>query len=441
MVKSVLYEERKRLQKAVSLMIVAVMILCFMSTMGGLTVSAADTAQEAGEFQVTTVFNTPSLVANQMLTAKVTATNISNVPYSDKKDVLVIVGLYDSSGTMNNVSYISKGISYKGTEILSAGFKLPSDIKGCIVKAFMWDGVDLKSSNMTPISNVVQIPQEIITKSPTQKPTVTPTVTPTKTPTVAPTKTPTVTPTETPTKTPSVTPTATNKPVTPLPYKPTIYIAGDSTVQTYRSSYYPQTGWGQVLGNYLTSGVAIDNRAIAGRSSRTFVDEGRLDSILSVIKANDYLFIQFGHNDASASKPERYAAPYTTYKDYLKKFVDGAKKHNAIPVLITPVGRLNYKNNTFVNDFPDYCKAMKQVATEQNVKLIDLNTKSLNYYTSIGYNGTKSLFLILPANVYPNFPNGSNDYTHFQEKGAKQIARLVSDGIKEINVPISSYVK
>jgi len=84
---------------------------------------------------------------------------------------------------------------------------------------------------------------------------------------------------------------------------------------------------------------------------QSFVEEGRLDSILSVIKPGDYLFIQFGHNDADISKPERYSAPYTTYKEYLRKYVDGARQKGAIPVLITPVARLNYKNNAFVNDF------------------------------------------------------------------------------------------
>jgi len=223
--------------------------------------------------------------------------------------------------------------------------------------------------------------------------------------------------------------------VTPEPTpegKITIYIASDSTAQTYRASYAPQAGWGQFLGQYFTSNIVVDNRAIAGRSSKSFVIEGRLDEILNVIKPGDYLFIQFGHNDATITNPDRYAAPYTTYKEYLGKYVDGARQKGAIPILITPVARLNYKNNSFVNDFPDYCIAMKQVAEEKNVKLIDLMTKSLNYYTSIGYNETYKLFMVSVNNT---------DYTHFTEKGAEQIARLVSQGVKEINLDISKYLK
>ncbi|HEX3046007.1 MAG TPA: rhamnogalacturonan acetylesterase [Bacillota bacterium] len=213
---------------------------------------------------------------------------------------------------------------------------------------------------------------------------------------------------------------------------PTVYICGDSTVQTYNSSYYPQAGWGQMIPNYFTTNVKFDNRAIGGRSSRTFITEGRLDSILSVIKPNDYLFVQFGHNDADSSKPERYCAPYTTYKDYLRQYVDRARQYNAIPVLITPVARLHYVNGAFVNDFPDYCTAMKQVATEKNCLLIDLMTKSLNYLTSVGYNEAYTLYMV---------SSNGTDYTHFTEKGATQMARLVAQGVKEINVTISQYVK
>lgn len=236
----------------------------------------------------------------------------------------------------------------------------------------------------------------------------------------------TSTTTPTPTRTGTPTPTIRSSGI------PTVYICGDSTVQTYSSSYYPQAGWGQFIASYFTTNVKFDNRAIGGRSSRTFITDGRLDSILSVIKPNDYLFVQFGHNDADSSKPERYCAPYTTYKEYLKQYVDRARQYNAIPVLITPVARLHYVNGAFVNDFPDYCTAMKQVAAENNCKIIDLMTKSLNYLTSIGYNEAYTLYMV---------SSNGTDYTHFTEKGATQMARLVSQGVKEIGVPISQYVK
>ncbi|MDP4182079.1 MAG: rhamnogalacturonan acetylesterase, partial [Bacillota bacterium] len=184
--------------------------------------------------------------------------------------------------------------------------------------------------------------------------------------------------------------------------KPTVYICGDSTVQNYSASYAPQTGWGQVIPKYFTSDVLFVNKAIGGRSSKSFIVDGRLDEILKVIQPNDYLFVQFGHNDADISKPERYTEPNTEYKQYLRQYIDGARSKGAIPVLITPVARLNYTNGAFKNDFPAYCTAMKEVATEKNVGCIDLMTKSINYYTSIGYN-----------QVYPFYMVSSNgtDYT------------------------------
>ena len=222
---------------------------------------------------------------------------------------------------------------------------------------------------------------------------------------------------------------------TPVPTSatiPTVYLAGDSTVQTYNASYYPQTGWGQVISDYFTNDVNFVNKAIGGRSSKNFVEQGRLDEILNVIQNGDYLFIQFGHNDATISNADRYAAPYTTYKEYHAKYIDGARAKGAIPVLITPVARLNYKNNTYINDFPDYCTAMKQVADEKDCAIIDMMTKCLNYYRTLDYNKVYTFYLV---------SSNGTDYTHFTETGAKEVARLVVQGVKEINIPISKYVK
>lgn len=121
------------------------------------TPTVTSTPISENDFNVETVFDPAKLVSNQMLTAKVTATNVSSLPYEGNQDVLLIVALYDKNNTMVNVSYISKGIAYKGTETLSAGFKLPRDITGMTVRSFMWDGTDLKDTNMIPLSNIVQL--------------------------------------------------------------------------------------------------------------------------------------------------------------------------------------------------------------------------------------------------------------------------------------------
>lgn len=211
-----------------------------------------------------------------------------------------------------------------------------------------------------------------------------------------------------------------------------VYIAGDSTVQTYDESSAPQAGWGMFISDYFTTNVEFINCAIAGRSSKSFIAEGRLDYILNEIREGDYLFVQMGHNDANTSKPERYTEPNVEYKKYLKMYIDGARKCKAIPILITPVATLNFNGKCFLNDFPDYCNSMKQLAMDENVKLIDLMTKSIKYFMSVGYDQVYSMFMV---------SSNDTDYAHFTEKGSMQIARIVSEGAKKINMNISKYVK
>ncbi|MEH7117357.1 rhamnogalacturonan acetylesterase [Neobacillus vireti] len=210
-----------------------------------------------------------------------------------------------------------------------------------------------------------------------------------------------------------------------------IFLAADSTVQAYGLSEKKQGGWGEFLQDYLIDEVQVVNHAIGGRSSKTFVEEGRLHKIVGEIKKGDYLFIQMGHNDATASKPERYTDPSTTYKDYLKMYVDGARQNQAEPVFITPVARLHQENGRFINDFQEYCLAMKEIAKKENVVLIDLMGKSLKAFEFIGYEEAFTYFM---ASV------NETDFTHFTKKGAKQMAKLVAEAIKETQLPISKFV-
>ncbi|WP_083964447.1 MULTISPECIES: OmpL47-type beta-barrel domain-containing protein [Metabacillus] len=222
---------------------------------------------------------------------------------------------------------------------------------------------------------------------------------------------------------------------------PTVFIAGDSTVQTYDEYWKPEAGWGQMIPRFFSSDITFENHAIGGRSSKSFINEGRLDAVLRELKPNDYFFIQFGHNDATISRPERYAS-VPDYKNYLKTYINGARQRGAEPVLITPVGRRDFNADTgkFNVSFPEYVQGMKEVAEELEVTLVDLSTLSVAYYDSIGPEGTLSVFLHTEPGMYTAFPNGSQDNTHFQEYGAIQLARLISGDVKELDIPLSSYV-
>ncbi|GLJ61016.1 hypothetical protein GCM10017576_11450 [Microbacterium barkeri] len=223
---------------------------------------------------------------------------------------------------------------------------------------------------------------------------------------------------------------------------PTAYLTGDSTVQTYDPYWEPQAGWGQMIDQFLTDAVAVDNRSIGGRSSRSFVQQGRLDEILRVVRPDDYVFVQFGHNDATASVPERYTPP-DQFDDYLRIYVEGTRQRGGIPVLVTPVNRLDVDSETglFNESFPEYVAVMKAVAAELDVPLVDLSASSRAYLDAIGAEAAKSVFLYADPGVYPNRPNGVQDNTHFQEYGAIQMARLVAQGVAELGLPISEAVE
>ena len=223
---------------------------------------------------------------------------------------------------------------------------------------------------------------------------------------------------------------------------PTVYLASDSTVQTYDSYWKPQAGWGQMIDRFFTEDVNIDNRAIGGRSSRSFISEGRLDVILSEIKPGDYLLLQWGHNDATYTRPERYVSE-ADFPSYIKMYIDGVRQRGANPVLVTPVARRSFDTATgiFNISFGGYRQKMMELSQSMKVPLIDLGLKSKLFLDNFGAEGSKSIFLHVPAGIYGAFPNGSADDTHYQEFGAIQMARLVSEGVKELNLGIAQFVK
>lgn len=211
--------------------------------------------------------------------------------------------------------------------------------------------------------------------------------------------------------------------------KPTVYLAGDSTVSTYTAAQAPQQGWGQRLQEFFTSDVVIVNRALGGRSSKSFIDEGHLAEILAVIKPGDYLLAQWGINDRSVAGPDRATDPATTFRTYLRQYIDGARAKNAIPVLVTPTPRHQFNNGVFENGFAAYCAAIIAVGAETSTPVIDLQAKGLAYYTSIG-----------DARVISTIILNGTDPLHFNMEGAFQMARLVAQGVLELQLPISPFV-
>jgi fibronectin type 3 domain-containing protein/lysophospholipase L1-like esterase len=223
--------------------------------------------------------------------------------------------------------------------------------------------------------------------------------------------------------------------------RPNVWVTGDSTVQSYTADFVPQAGWGQMLDRYLSDDVTVTNKAIGGRSSKNFISQGRLDEVLLDIRPGDYLFTQFGHNDNSYGVDDRFAAP-ADYREYLRTFVEGARQRGATPVVVTPVSRRDYAADGTVNvSFPAYVDAARSLAAETGTHLVDLSASSRAYLQEIGPEQAKSVFLWVPAGVYPNRPHGTQDDTHFQEYGAIQLARLVATDVQGLDDPLAAEVE
>jgi fibronectin type 3 domain-containing protein len=222
----------------------------------------------------------------------------------------------------------------------------------------------------------------------------------------------------------------------------TVFVVGDSTVSDYNQYQFPQAGWGQLLGSFFDGNVIVDNLAERGASSKSFFDEGWVNTVLNRIKPNDYLFIQWGINDRATDVP-RHTDPFTTFEDYLSIYVNAARQHGAIPVLVTTQNRRSFNaSGVSVNAYGNYPEATRQVASRLSVPLVDLNTKSINLFTQVGVEGSKSLFLWLAPGQFPNFPNGAQDDVHFQQRGAQELARMVSESVTELNLqPLNLHIR
>ena len=214
-------------------------------------------------------------------------------------------------------------------------------------------------------------------------------------------------------------------------------MAGDSTMSIKETKAYPETGWGMPFVYFWDSTVTIVNRAKNGRSTKTFISEGLWKSITDEAREGDYVFIQFGHNDESPDKEERYATP-DTFRMNLTRFVTETRAKRATPVLLTPVSRRKFDTTgTALETHKEYSAYVKEVAAKENVLLIDLDTKSRELYQQFGKEDSKLLFMQLKPGEHPNYPDGRDDNTHFNELGARLIAQLVLKEIKELNIELT----
>jgi len=226
--------------------------------------------------------------------------------------------------------------------------------------------------------------------------------------------------------------------IKPVNNVPTIYLAGDSTVVDQDKE--PWAAWGQMLPIFFGPGVSIANEAESGETIRSFVDERRLAKIESTMKPGDYLLIQFAHND---QKPgSGYVPAATDYKDYLRRYIADARALGATPILVTSMNRRNFDaDGKIIQTLGDYPQAMRDIAAEQKVALIDLNALSKILYEALGDAGTLHAFVHYPANTFPDQPTELKDDTHFNSYGAYELARAIVQNIRDQKLPLAQYLR
>ena len=215
----------------------------------------------------------------------------------------------------------------------------------------------------------------------------------------------------------------------------TIFWAGDSTVQTNDYTTYPQHGIGQMFSLFLADGYRVENHAKNGRSTKSFLDEGRLRAIEERIGKGDFLFIQFGHNDEKSQDPTRYTEPFSSYIENLEIYIKTARDKGAYPVLITPLERrcfLEDGKHLGPGEHGDYVAGMKQAAEKNQVPLVDLYTMSRKALEEAGEMESRKWYMYFDAGVYAVHPQESRDNTHLRHEGAVAFGAMIARGLTEL---------
>jgi lysophospholipase L1-like esterase len=219
-----------------------------------------------------------------------------------------------------------------------------------------------------------------------------------------------------------------------------IWLCGDSTIAIKQTTAYPETGWGMPFVHFWDSTIQVHNLAKNGRSTKTFINEGLWQQVLDGAGEGDFVFIQFGHNDESVEKQERYTSP-EQFKYNLVKFIKEARALKATPVLFTPVSRRKFNDaGMALETHKTYSPLVREVAEAEHVLWIDLDSKSRALYQEFGKDNSSLLFLQLKAGEHPNYPEGKIDNTHFSELGARLIAQLVLKEIKSLNTELNNHI-
>lgn len=247
----------------------------------------------------------------------------------------------------------------------------------------------------------------------------------------------------------------------------TVFMIGDSTMANKPLTKENQErGWGQMLPVYLQGKIKVDNHAVNGRSSKSFIDEGRWDKVMSLIRPGDYVIIQFGHNDEKVKSPDRYTVPGGSFDDNLRRFVNDTRSKGATPVLMNSIVRRNFPPQSMLDvasesddrqkewkgSYPEegvilvdthgaYLDSPRNVANETGVTFIDMNKLTHELVQSLGAGNSRDLFMWIPAGTYEFCPKGKIDNTHLTVIGGLMVSRLAVNAIARQIPELRRYIR
>ncbi|MCU0453705.1 MAG: rhamnogalacturonan acetylesterase [Bacteroidetes bacterium] len=220
----------------------------------------------------------------------------------------------------------------------------------------------------------------------------------------------------------------------------TVFLIGDSTMADKPLVDNPERGWGMRLNEFLRPEIRVENHARNGRSTRTFISEHRWDSVRTRLKPGDVVVIQFGHNDQSHEKVDRYTPP-DQFRANLVRFIEETRAAGAQPILCTPIVRRRFDSTgTFFDVHGEYPDLTREVARTHSVPLVDMHRSSERLLRDLGAVGSRQLFLHIPPGIYASLPDGRRDDTHFSEFGAATVARLFADGLRVADPALAALV-
>ncbi len=219
---------------------------------------------------------------------------------------------------------------------------------------------------------------------------------------------------------------------------PTVWLCGNSTVVD--QDYEPWASWGQMIPRWFDEQVCFANYAESGETASTFIAANRLKKILSLMRRGDYILVEFGHND----QKQRFAGAgaYYNFSTCLKQFVDEARQRGATPIFVTPTQRRSFNREGKIQEtHGDYPDAMRAVARREDVPVIELHDMTRTFYEAMGEEASKKAFVHYPANTYPGQATALADNTHFNPYGAYEIAKMVVEGMKRLNLPLVRHLR